>query len=486
MNDSPHRCWRLGLVVCSLFAGLRFAAAGEPAQPMNDTVVPGEAIFVHNWARPQTWTQPEALGVGGDGLGPVFNEVSCVACHSLGGVGGAGGNEHNVELLSVVIPPQMRPLRRTSLLKRARRLHPELTVDNLTVMLHRYGFGPSDETFDYDTWRAGLVETAQEGQRLFEMVSLSSSPSVFGDHLPLRLSQRNTPALWGMGEIERLRRSGGDQLRQRIAIEQSLRNRGVSGRLPRTIDGSSAWFGWRGHVAHLPEFVLNACANELGLAVNNRAQPPSPLATAKGASRRSAQALDLTNSQVIALVKYVETLPRPGQQFPTNHSELDEVYAGEKVFEATGCAECHVPNLAFVKDLYSDLLLHDMGESLADPVSAFPEEIPPRRTRSQGSYSGGSSPLPTSGGGTSIVRTQLTHEWRTPPLWGVADSPPYLHDGRAATLEEAIRLHDGEGRRSADSYRALAPAERSQLLTFLGTLRAPQIAAAGEGGRTDR
>jgi CxxC motif-containing protein (DUF1111 family) len=477
MNNSPDRCWKLGLVVCNLFVGLGVSIAGEPGEPTNDNASLGEAIFVHNWARPETWTRPEALGESGDGLGPVFNEVSCVACHSLGGVGGAGGNEHNIELLSVVIPPRTRPLLRTSVLKRARLLHPQLAPDNLTVMLHQYGFGPSDETFAYDTWRAGVLETAEEAQRMLEMVSHSSSP----DHLPLRLSQRNTPALWGMGEIERLRRAGGDQLRVRIAIEQNARGRGVSGRLPRTIDGSSAWFGWRGHVQHLPEFVLNACANELGLAVNNRVQPPSPLATAKNASRRSSQSLDLTNSQVVALVKYVEKLPRPEQQFPANHRDLDEVYAGERVFEATGCAECHVPDLAFVKDIYSDLLLHDMGESLSDPVSAFPEQIIQRSVRTGGSYSGGSSPAPSPGG--SSPPTRLTQEWRTPPLWGVADSPPYLHDGRAGTLDEAIRLHDGEARRSADRYRGLPAGERSQLLAFLGTLRAPQMAAAVAGGQ---
>ena len=47
-------------------------------------------------------------------------------------------------------------------------------------------------------------------------------------------------------------------------------------------------------------------------------------------------------------------------------------------------------------------------------------------------------------GGSLRTRTNLAQEWRTPPLWGVADSPPYLHDGRAYTLEDAIRLHDGE------------------------------------------
>jgi CxxC motif-containing protein (DUF1111 family) len=58
-------------------------------------------------------------------------------------------------------------------------------------------------------------------------------------------------------------------------------------------------------------------------------------------------------------------------------------------------------------------------------------------------------------------------------LWGVADSAPYLHDGRAETLEEAIRLHGGQGARSAARFQALGRAEQGQLIAFLKTLRAP-------------
>jgi CxxC motif-containing protein (DUF1111 family) len=64
-------------------------------------------------------------------------------------------------------------------------------------------------------------------------------------------------------------------------------------------------------------------------------------------------------------------------------------------------------------------------------------------------------------------------EWRTPPLWGVADSAPYLHDGRAATLEEAIRMHAGQGKRAAQRFNALSQAEQQQLVGFLKTLKAP-------------
>ena len=66
-------------------------------------------------------------------------------------------------------------------------------------------------------------------------------------------------------------------------------------------------------------------------------------------------------------------------------------------------------------------------------------------------------------------------EWRTPPLWGVADSAPYLHDGRAATLAEAIKLHAGQASSSANRYASLSDVQQEELIAFLNTLRAPVV-----------
>jgi CxxC motif-containing protein (DUF1111 family) len=66
-------------------------------------------------------------------------------------------------------------------------------------------------------------------------------------------------------------------------------------------------------------------------------------------------------------------------------------------------------------------------------------------------------------------------EWRTPPLWGLRDSAPYLHDGRAGTIDEAIRLHGGEAAASAQRYRQLTPREQSLLQSFLLSLAAPDV-----------
>jgi CxxC motif-containing protein (DUF1111 family) len=117
---------------------------------------------------------------------------------------------------------------------------------------------------------------------------------------------------------------------------------------------------------------------------------------------------------------------------------------GAKLFADAGCAACHTPSLplpvAHVQ-AYTDLLLHDMGDELGD-----------------GATEPGAAP----------------GEWRTAPLWGLsrilASGATLLHNGRAATLDEAIRLHGGEGSRARSRYLALDPPERERLLAFLSNL----------------
>jgi CxxC motif-containing protein (DUF1111 family) len=448
-----------------------------------DIVTPdqvGEAIFRHNWARPDQWQGLRPLGEQGDGLGPVYNDVSCIACHSLGGDGGAGDNSRNVQFLSLdVIRLRSSTTRRDVLLQQLRELHPQLSFLNPTVMLHRYGFGPQDDTAEYDAWRENLLLPISSTDR-----NRSRADSATAGRIPLLLSERNTPALWGAGVIERLRRAGGEKLRRQISIRQTLRGNGVAGRIPRTANGDPGWFGWRGHIEHLPEFVLSACVNELGLAVNSRPQPllPTDLVPAR---RKADGVSDLTNRQVVALTSFVGSLPRPHQVLPSDAHTLEQVRDGQKAFADIGCTVCHVPKFGFAEEIFTDFLLHDLGTSLSDPVAAFPGPQP-RGTRrfSSGGYSGGSVPIVAPGSKASPEEPRslgdllVTREWRTPPLWGVADSAPYLHDGRAATLDDAIRLHAGEAHDAAAAYKSLPAETRSHLLTFLGTLRAPDAGAA--------
>ncbi len=82
-------------------------------------------------------------------------------------------------------------------------------------------------------------------------------------------------------------------------------------------------------------------------------------------------------------------------------------------------------------------------------------------------------PSDSDGGSTS------PSEWRTPPLWGVADSGPYLHDGRAATLADAIKLHAGQATSSANRFTSLSDVQQEEVIAFLNTLRAPSVMSDG-------
>ena len=114
---------------------------------------------------------------------------------------------------------------------------------------------------------------------------------------------------------------------------------------------------------------------------------------------------------------------------------------GRALFSIAGCDRCHVPELETDSGepvpLYSDLLLHDVSE----PNAVGIEE------------------------GDAGMR-----DFRTPPLWGLAASAPYMHDGRASTVEAAIASHDGEAAASRDSVSQLDPEARVALIAFLESL----------------
>ncbi len=159
-----------------------------------------------------------------------------------------------------------------------------------------------------------------------------------------------------------------------------------------------------------------------------------------------------------------------------------------------------------VRGLFSDLLLHDMGQGLQAPSPAegmlpatvermtVPKFVVEELIRSRSvpfgyGISSVSPPVasvfpqpdqPQFPRGESIddncvTWDSLQREWRTAPLWGIADTAPYLHDGRASAIEEAIKWHGGESEAVKQRYLELARIEKDKLLTFLATLRAPVV-----------
>jgi CxxC motif-containing protein (DUF1111 family) len=470
MSFAPRRR-RFVLLVLTAFLGRsalailswnQVAAGDRPtdqAKRGEDLTARGRELFAHQWL------PDDARSRGGDGLGPVYNERSCLNCHDQGGPGGGGSADKNIELITPVPPgsegagnqgffyyafsfnygpngfeyhfgdpkgqvnrnPRVQPPIVAELVQ----IHPGFKSAP-SVVLHRYA-----NDHDYRTWREWVL----------------------GKHgsITFRTSQRNPPPLFGLGLLDAIPDD---------AIEAGVRHRqpgwpGVHGRVNRLPDGRIGRFGWKAQTPTLHDFVLSAAAVELGLDVPGHAQAADPRVPPL-----AAPGLDMNKNDCEALVDYVQALPTPVSDARVDVRATRAIKAGKAVFRSIGCAACHAPKLGSVDGLYSDLLLHEMSPELSDTglygaFLASPKEILP------------AAPPMAGHGGKSDRAAAKVEEWRTPPLWGLRDSFPYLHDGRAATIEQAILLHGGEAVASAQRYRQLSPRERNQLELFLLSLTAP-------------
>ncbi len=413
----------------------------------------GRELFERVWAR------EDSRAHGGDGLGPVFNAQSCVGCHNLGGSGGAGAIDRNIEIVTATGGDLAAYTGSSYFMSmdfgagrfeyrigdgsqaspnRERRADPRLAAgvhagfqQSRSVVLHRYSIDPT-----YNAWR-------------------ESVPGRHGTTL-IQSSERNPPPLFGAGPIDAIPAEAIEAAAKRRFSGSAL----VKGRISRLKDGRVGRFGWKAQTATLEEFVLAAAAGEMGLEVpghRQAADPRLPGVVAKG--------LDMDQDECNLLTDYVRSLPVPIAAKPADDRIASQIKAGEATFKTIGCATCHLPKLGGVDGIFSDLLLHDMGPALgdADTYTVFADE--PRRA-------GGSEPANPDRArpGTDAASAR---EWRTPPLWGLRASGPYLHDGRATGIPEAITMHGGQGATAARRFAELSPRRRQQLEAFLMSLAPP-------------
>lgn len=563
-THAAHRSAMFAWVATLFGIGAGSLAAAEPADAgraggSSDSAV-GRELFTREWI------PGDKRSHGGDGLGPVFNDSSCVACHNQGGVGGAGPASKNAQIITafrnvvpqqhgaarpaqtlpeqifrsffgdldqqpvptaasprvpsqpvapefvsgvrvsgtvVANPAQLTPQQIEQERKELATLHPGLQ-SSLSVVLHR------SATYDgYDEWRqrfGGMAFSREEKlgeielfeasvpgsaekpprsrgnsvqliQQIKQDVQMAQQRKVFNQSIQkgnfaIVRSERNTTALFGEGAIDAISDASLEALEKQQA-EQGK----VSGRVSRLKDGKIGRFGWKAQTPSLEEFVLTACAVELGLNV-----PGHPQAGAPHKVDYRPAGLDLNADECRALVNFIRELPAPRQRPMADETDVKYVSAGKRLFETVGCAACHVPDVDKAEGVYSDLLLHDLGPELGDSGSSYgvfvPDSTPEGTPAPVPSLTSTQAAGPASQPPKSVVGA-TRQEWRTPPLWGVRDSGPYLHDGRAETLEQAIAFHGGEAARSAEQFFALSSSERFQVVTFLKSLVAPENIAVG-------
>jgi CxxC motif-containing protein (DUF1111 family) len=250
------------------------------------------------------------------------------------------------------------------------------------------------------------------------------------------VAQRNAPPMFGMGLLMDV--PVADVLVHQDPVDDD--GDGVSGRV--NLDGPLLGrLGYKAQAGRLENFIRGPIFNHMGITSNPLSFGPNAAVAQVGAPEEPTTDDDgvpdpeLSFQDLSDLLVFVEELGPP-PPLPMD----DTAMQGEELFDTVGCAVCHVPNL--VRDgepvfAYTDLLIHDMGPELADGV---------------------------------IQAGATGSEFRTQPLWGLRHTAPFLHDGRAATIDEAIRKHGGEGSGARDRYvNDLSQAERDAIVAFLET-----------------
>ncbi len=528
-----------------------------------EAIARGREIFLREWIA------GDPRSHGGDGLGPVYNDSSCIACHNMGGVGGGGPNNKNIDILSaslVGVAPKAEP---TPAGQPAQA--PKIDIEPLakfhsgfrsskTVVLHKFGIDPN-----YESWRQAIsamngaggmafgndvrfanqpsffipspaapqappavavpsvppsavevltesqvvvqppsvevqqeVQTQQQVQGFIALArnSAQGNPSAATNVGPfvVRKSQRNPSALFGMGLIDSIPDSV--ILANAEKVDKNFPE--TKGRAARLKDGRVGKFGWKGQIPGVQDFVLNACANEVGLEVPDHHQALVPQAP-----EYKAGGFDLTRGECDDLIAFVRSIPAPTIRKGSTALETEMLSEGKALLASVGCTSCHSAKLGDVEGIYSDLLIHDMGQELADagsygdpgsdPSDGDDDPFGPAASQTVASAVRARAPwrLPelavqepvpnvinTAGNAVQLQpaklpRGAMRQEWRTPPLWGVRDSGPYMHDGRAQTLQQAISMHGGQATRSMQMYFALSPKERAKIEVYLKALAAP-------------
>lgn len=292
------------------------------------------------------------------------------------------------------------------------------------------GSGPADVNVMRNGSRAadGTFVAPALGTILHKGTSLAdwANPPAAGTTI---FEHRQTPTLFGGGLIDSI----ADATIAANADPDDADGDGISGEVALLSDGRIGKFGWKAQVPSLAEFVRDAVGAELGMTM----APGDGLTFGITGDGDAVADPEFSADDAERLLFFLATLAPPPRQ-----GDLTDpaVIRGEAVFADIGCSSCHIPVLAGADGpvpLYSDLLLHAI--------------LPP--------------------GSTGIVDGEAgMDEFRTPPLWGLADTAPYLHTGAADTVTEAIVAHDGEAVAARTAFQALSADDLAALLAFLATL----------------
>lgn len=437
-----------------------FPSFMKPAANLDSTKVPdfhaGKALAHQPWVKPPTITFDR------DGLGPIYNARTCLMCHVNGGRGVMPKDESqhlNTALLRLSIPGT----------DKIKGVVPEPTygdqLQTQSVSLAHIFRHLKNQKLKHSVPPEAILTVSwleQDFQYPDGSVTKIRKPKVniselgYGEmHPDTMMGLRNAPPIHGLGLLEMIPQASINAL-----VDEKDRNHdGISGKLNQVWDFEAkktvpGRFGLKANKASVRLQTAGAFHGDMG--ISNPVFPEQPCTEnqqkcLKQRDGNDEAGTEIPENQLQLVVDFVKNIGVPKRR-NANHPD---VIAGRSLFYQSGCADCHHPSFVTGKSKeyphlsnqtiwpYSDLLLHDMGEDLADGRPDYLAD---------------------------------GNEWRTPPLWGIGLSKKvngaqnFLHDGRARTIEEAILWHGGEAKKSMLHFSKLDKEDRERLIKFVESL----------------
>ena len=371
----------------------------------------GRELFIAQW---QVSPSSRALL---DGLGPLFNANACTTCHVSNG--------------------------------RVAPFNDDGTLDNSFLFRISNAEGQTHPTYggQFQTQASvGPAETAitWEVSNDIKNVRFISSTDISSEGF--NMGGRISPHLVGPGLLDII----SEDTILEYEDENDANNDGISGRAHWVTEENElkiGRFGWKAINSSLRTQNAGALHQDMGLT-----SPVNPSENCTSLqeiclNEENGGSPEVSDLSLESIVNFMTALGVPERRIE-NQDDFNE---GSEIFERIDCASCHRPTMVTGTSTrfeklnnqtiypYTDLLLHDMGESLSDGV---------------------------------IEKDASGSEWRTPPLWGIGiveekEGAKFLHDGRASSIKEAIQLHDGEAKNARDEFEKLNDEEVEKLLTFL-------------------
>jgi CxxC motif-containing protein (DUF1111 family) len=390
----------------------------------------------------QNWVSSPASTTGRDGLGPTFNARACAGCHFKDGRGGplVNGQDSDGFLMRISLPGQdsfgnNNPVANygTQLQDRANNDIPYEAKVNVT---YEYINGEYADGTSYQ----------------LQKPIYSFSDEQFGSLVGVEMSPRVAQQTIGLGLVSALP----DSEILQFADEFDINDDGISGRPNYVYDVEEhtdkiGKYGWKANMPTLKQQIAGALSGDMGLTTSLFPETNCPSPQQDCIDAPNGGEPEVTDTQLDRILFYQSNLAVPNRRNFTEESVLK----GKALFSELNCIGCHAINQTTgpseVSSLlenvtikpYSDFLLHDMGDDLADNRPDFDAN---------------------------------GNEWRTQPLWGIGlistvnNHTFFLHDGRARNIEEAILWHGGEAETIKTAFKNLSEEERENVIDFVNSL----------------